>query len=185
MIFLKKYTLIRKGNKPTPIDFNSVKDKQTFITTIQQNSGIIYKAASLYTSNQQDKEDLVQEIIYQLWKSFDSFQQKSSRSTWIYRIAMNVSIYHFKQSKKKVFTVPVDQEILESQFSKTSEDSAKWEKIQQQIKQLNLLERGIIMLYLENKSHKEIAEIIGISESNVGTKISRIKIKLKSKISNE
>ena len=162
-----------------------MKNKETFIKTIQENTGIIYKAASLYTSNQQDKEDLVQEIIYQLWRSFDSFQQKSSRSTWIYRIAMNVSIYHFKQSKKKTFIIPVDQEVLENKYSDTSENNGKWERIQQQIKKLNLLDRGIILLYLENKSHKEIAEIIGISESNVGTKLSRIKTKLKNKILNQ
>ena len=162
-----------------------MKNKETFIKTIQENTGIIYKAASLYTSNQQDKEDLVQEIIYQLWRSFDSFQQKSSRSTWIYRIAMNVSIYHFKQSKKKIFIIPVDQEVLENKYSDTSENNGKWERIQQQIKKLNLLDRGIILLYLENKSHKEIAEIIGISESNVGTKLSRIKTKLKNKILNQ
>ena len=82
-----------------------MKEKETFITTIQKNSGIIYKAASLYTSNKQDKEDLVQEIIYQLWKSYDSFKENSSRSTWMYRVAMNVSIYQFKQSKKRLFTI--------------------------------------------------------------------------------
>jgi len=156
-----------------------VKNKEHFIDTIQSNIGIIHKAASLYTSNPQDKEDLTQEIIYQLWKSFDSFKNKSSISTWIYRVAMNVSIYYLKQKKKSLITIPINQETLKVESSMNHEDDDKWKKIHQQIENLNLLEKGIIMLYLEGKSYKDISEIIGISESNVGTKLTRIKSKLK------
>jgi RNA polymerase sigma-70 factor (ECF subfamily) len=95
---------------------------------------------------------------------------------------MNVSIYYLKQSKKRLSTIPMNQEVLAIQSSDNNEEAAKWEKIRQQINALNLLEKGIIMLYLENKSYKEIAEIIGISETNVGTRLTRIKKKLKNKI---
>ena len=162
-----------------------MKKQEEFINTIQENSGIIYKAAALYSSNAQDKEDLVQEIIYQLWKSYDSFQHHSSISTWMYRVAMNVSISYLKQSKKRLLTIPMNQEVLKIQSAVSNEEEAKWEKIHQQINTLSLLEKGIIMLYLENKSYKEIAEIIGISESNVSTRMARIKTKLKNKISNK
>lgn len=162
-----------------------MKKKEQFIDVIQQNSGIIHKAASLYTSNSQDREDLTQEIIYQLWKSFDTFNNNSSMTTWIYRVAMNVSIYYLKQSKRNLNTIPINQETLEIVSSTVNENRDKWKKIHQQIEHLNLLEKGIIMLYLEGKSYKIIAEIIGISESNVGTKLMRIKIKLKNRISNK
>lgn len=162
-----------------------MKNKEQFIEAIQKNSGIIHKAASLYTSNPQDKEDLTQEIIYQLWKSFDSFKNNSSISTWMYRVAMNVSIYYLKQSKKSPATIPINQEILTIRSSVSNNDQERWRKIHQQINNLNLLEKGIIMLYLEGKSYKEIAEIIGISETNVGSKLMRIKVKLKNRISNK
>jgi RNA polymerase sigma-70 factor (ECF subfamily) len=74
--------------------------KETFIRAIKNNEGLIFKIASVYTNSVDDKNDLVQEIIYQLWKSFDSFNEKSSLSTWMYRVAMNVSIYHLKILKK-------------------------------------------------------------------------------------
>ncbi len=160
-----------------------VNKKESFIKTIQDNRGLIYKAATLYTSNKEDREDLVQEIIYQLWKSYDSFQQKSSRSTWMYRVAMNVAIQQLKQQKKNLSIIPLNQESFNLQEVKTPELDERWEKLQTQIKTLNLLEKGILMLYLENKSYDEIAEIIGISATNVGTKLTRIKTKLKNNIS--
>ena len=113
-------------------------NRETFIETVQQNSGIIYNAASLYTSNKEDREDLVQEIVYQLWKSYDSFQQHSSRSTWIYRVAMNVAIYHLKKSKKKPFTTSINQETLKIQGPASSKEDEKRERIQKQIKTLSL-----------------------------------------------
>ncbi len=162
-----------------------MKNKEQFVDTIQKNIGIIHKASSLYTSNPQDKEDLIQEIIYQLWKSYDSFKSNSSISTWIYRVAMNVAIYYLKQSKKRPRTVPLNIEVFKIKSSTDDQNQDKWRKIHQQIDNLNLLEKGIIMLYLEGKSYTEIAEIIGISESNVGTRLMRIKLKLKNKISNK
>jgi len=158
-----------------------VKDKTLFIKAIQEHSGIILKAASLYTSNIQDREDLTQEIVFQLWKSFDTFQHKSSITTWIYRVAMNVSVYFLKQTKKKIQTMPISEEALKV-HSFTDEENEAWGKIHQQIKDLNILEKGIIMLYLEGKDYKSIAEIVGLSETNIASKISRIKAKLRKRI---
>jgi len=120
-----------------------------------------------------------------LWKSFDSFENKSAVSTWVYRIAMNVSIYFLNQTKKQAETIPINHESLEIESDTNNRQSDKLKFIQQQISKLNLLEKGIIMLYLEGKSHHAISEIIGISESNVGTRIMRIKKKLKSISSNK
>ena len=148
---------------------------------IRQHKGLIFKVASLYTNDKEDRQDLVQEIIYQLWKAFDSFQEKSSRGTWMYRIAMNVAIYYSKKSKKTLYTIPINHETLNLiEFQKVP--NQQWELLQTYIENLNLLEKGLLMLYLEEKSYAEIAEITGITETNVGTKLSRIKQKLRNEI---
>jgi RNA polymerase sigma-70 factor (ECF subfamily) len=156
--------------------------KDAFIKSIQENEQLIFKVASFYTDSKDDRDDLVQEIVYNLWKSFESFKQYSSLSTWMYRVAMNVSIFHLKKSKKRISTVPIDLKV--SNFPQSSDDcyEEKIQILQKQIENLNLLDKGIVMLYLENKSHIEIAEITGMSKSNVGTKLSRIKEKLKQQI---
>ena len=156
--------------------------KESFIRTIKENEGFIFKIASVYTNSSDDKNDLVQEILFQLWKSFDTFNQKSNISTWVYRVALNVALYQLKLSKKKVLTIPIDEQILNNQDIDNCENEEKWKLFKQQIDNLNLLDKGIVMLYFDNKSYEEIAEIIGISKSNVGTKLLRIKEKLKLQI---
>ena len=131
--------------------------KDAFITTINKNVGLIFKVSSIYTNNKEDRNDLSQEIIYQLWKSFDSFQQKSSLSTWMYRVAMNVAIQHLKMTKRKVSTVPLNEQFLNFEDIENSEIEKKWELLKRHIDNLNLLDKGIIILYLDNKSYEEIA----------------------------
>lgn len=155
---------------------------EIFTKAIKANESFIYKIASVYTNNIEDRNDLVQEIIYQLWKSFDTFKQKSTLSTWIYRVALNVALYQLKVSKKRVSTIPIDEQVLNSHEIDNNENDEKWKIFKQQIDNLNLLDKAIVMLYLDNKSYDEIAEIIGISKSNVGTKLLRIKEKIKSQI---
>ena len=159
--------------------------KDTFIKAIQENERLIFKVASFYTDSKDDRDDLVQDIIYNLWKSFDTFQQRSSFSTWMYRVAMNVAILHLKQRKRKVQAVPIDLGALN--FAETGFDAneEKLQVLRKLMNDLNLFDKGILMLYLEDKSHTEIAEIIGISKSNVGTKLSRIKEKLRQQVNNQ
>lgn len=156
--------------------------KETFLAAIKDNERALFKIASVYTHTIDDRNDLVQEIIYQLWKSFDSFDHKSNVSTWMYRVALNVAIYLLKTSKRKITTVPLEGQALHYTTVETSESEEKWELFRQQINNLNLLDKAIVMLYLDDKSYDEIADIIGISASNVGTKLSRIKEKLKTQI---
>lgn len=156
--------------------------KEFFITAVNKNQGLIFKIASIYTDTKEDRNDLSQEIIYQLWKSIDSFQQKSSLSTWMYRVAMNVAINHIKISKRKVLTVPLSNQFLEFPEVDDNKMEERWKVFKQHIDKLDLLDKGIVVLYMENKSHDEIAKIIGISTSNVGTKLSRIKEKLRQQI---
>ena len=159
--------------------------KEIFTAAIKANEGILFKIGSLYTNNKDDKDDLIQEIIYQLWKSYDSFNHQSRFSTWMYRVALNVAIYHLKVSKKKILTVPLEEQNYNCQEDDNSVIEEKWKLFREQIEGLNLLDKAIVTLYLDDKSYDEIADIIGISPSNVGTKISRIKEKLKSQISKQ
>jgi len=156
--------------------------KSRFVKVIKENEGLIFKVAILYTGSLQDREDLYQEIVFQLWKSLDSFNEQSKLSTWMYRVALNTAIYNLKQSKRRIETTSIELETMQfaDDFDKTEEERIKL--LYEHVQMLNLLEKGIILLYLEGKSHEEIASIIGITTSNVGTKISRIREKLKSQI---
>jgi RNA polymerase sigma factor (sigma-70 family) len=159
-----------------------VDKKERFIAAVKDNEGLVYKVAAVYTNTAEDRNDLVQEIIYQLWKSFDSFGQKAALSTWMYRVAMNVAVYHLKTSRRKILTVPLDGEAANIQEGDTDLFEEQLQVLRLHTGNLSLLEKGIVMLYLENKSYQEIAQIVGISETNVGTKIGRIKEKLKKQI---
>ena len=153
--------------------------EKAYTDMINQNQVLIYKIASLYTNNNEDREDLIQEIALQLWKSFDSFQSKSSLSTWLYRVGMNTAIQFLKKEKRQIKKLKLGNEFstMSNESQNSREDSIQ--QMLQKIQTLGALEKGIILLYLEEKSHKEIGEIIGISTSNVGTRIQRIKQKLK------
>ncbi|CAM4124666.1 RNA polymerase sigma factor [Gillisia limnaea] len=156
--------------------------KSRFTKIIKENEGLIYKVTTLYTNSVQDRKDLYQEIVYQLWKSFDSFNEQAKLSTWMYRVALNTAIFNLKQTKRRIQTTSIDfrTEQPSEEIDKTEEERINL--LYEHIQMLNLLEKGIILLYLEGKSHEEIASIVGISISNVGTKISRIREKIKSQI---
>ena len=156
--------------------------KERFIAAVKENERFIYKIASVYTNTAEDKNDLVQEIFYQLWKSFDTFNQQSSLNTWMYRVALNVAIYQLKVSKKKVPTIPIDSHTSHYAETNNNEQEEKWKIFREQIETLNLLDKGIVLLYLDDKSYEEIAAIVGITKTNVATKLSRIKEKLKTQI---
>ena len=129
--------------------------KDVFIKAIQENERLIYKVASFYTEGKDDRDDLVQEIIYSLWKSFDTFKQHSSLSTWMYRVAMNVSISHLNIRKKRISTVSTELEGLNIADQELDDYEEKLHTLQMHIKNLNLFDKGILMLYLESKSHEE------------------------------
>lgn len=159
--------------------------KERFIQAIQENEGLIYKIAAAYSNTADDRNDLAQEIIYQLWKSFDSFREASSLSTWMYRVAMNVAIYQLRIAKRKPATVPMEEAFINIRDNDNTIAEEKWKLFRERVDKLNLLDKGIIILYLENRTYEEIAGIIGISVSNVGTRLSRIKEKLKQEIAKQ
>ena len=156
--------------------------KSDFVKLIKENEGIIFKVTTFYTNNEHDQNDLYQEIVYQLWKSFDSFRNESKISTWMYRVALNTSITYLKKQKRRGTQVPIDRVILNKTDWSNSLHEEMVKTLYAQITKLNDLEKGIVLLYLEGNSYEEIANITGFTVTNVGTRLGRIKQKLKSAI---
>ena len=151
--------------------------EEDFIRTVRENEKIIYKVCSFYVSEQSPMDDLYQETVFNLWKSFPKFRNESSYSTWIYRVALNTCISDFRKGSKYNRQVPLslsDEIVFEPE---SMADEIR--ELYRLIYQLKNLERAIILLWLEEKSYQEIADITGLSLCNVGTKLKRIKEKLK------
>lgn len=152
-------------------------EEKEFIDLINAHRKIIYKVCLLYANDKEDLTDLYQETILNLWKSFTLFEKKSSFSTWAYCIVLNTCITYLRKNKKKSDNLPITEVIDE-----LVDDDLRSEQIKELyglIKRLNKLERMYIMLWLDEKSYDEIAEIVGTNRNQVATRIHRIKIKLK------
>ena len=150
--------------------------KEKFVQIVNENQGIIFKVSKMYRDTKEDQEDLFQEIVLQLWKAYPKFRGESKVSTWIYRIALNTSIATFRKNK---IVIDYIEKIPDTEIhSKEKETSNNEEKMFIALRKLKDVEKAIISLYLEGYSHKEIAELIGITENYVGVKFNRIKNKL-------
>ena len=147
-----------------------------FLQVIQKHQSIIHKICFLYCRNTSDNEDLQQEIILQLWKSFSSFKGQAAFSTWMYRVALNTAITMTK--KPNLFVDAKKIPVLPDENDKRFEFSEDVKILYRAISQLNSVEKGIILLWLEEKSYEEIAETIGITLKNVSVKLVRIRSKL-------
>ena len=153
-----------------------------FLKVIDQHKALIYKIVHAYCNNKSFQQDLYQEIILQLWSSFDKYDNSYKYSTWIYRIALNTAIsYHRKGWTKE----KENMEILEHQpLIFTNDEDVHQEKLNllhQYLRDLKEIDRALTLLYLEGMNHDEISKILGISTSNVGTRLSRIKQALRNK----
>lgn len=147
-----------------------------FTTLLQQHEKLVYKVCSIYTNNTEDSKDLFQEIVVQVWIAYPKFQQQSKVSTWLYRIALNTAI-SYKRKTGKVSIVPMPGFL--ANFSDASSDQEEYKILQTLISNLPALEKALILLYMEDNSYQEIADIMGITVTNVGTRLNRIKDKLK------
>lgn len=151
-------------------------DQPAFLATIQQHQGILHKLCRLYRDSPEDREDLFQEMIYQLWKSFPSFEGNAKISTWIYRIALNTALAGFRKRSIPVTYTDTFPEIPAAQENNTT---LQQDQLFAALKQLSDADKAIIALYLEEMSYQEIAGIIGIDENYVGVKLNRIKTRIK------
>ena len=141
---------------------------------LRQYNRIIYKVASFYTDQNNTLDDLYQDVVLNLWKAFPNFRGESQLSTWIYRVALNTCVSFYRKSKRK----PICEKMT-SDIKIYTEDNEAIAELYACINQLGRLERALILLYLEDRPYKEIAEIMGITTTNVSTKIARIKEKLR------
>jgi RNA polymerase sigma factor (sigma-70 family) len=161
------------------------RDVSTFLAVIEANKGIIYKVANSYCRNADNRKDLIQEIMVQLWLSFNKYDEKYSITTWMYRIALNVSIsFYRKENRRDTINHPLPGEILTLYEADTGSQQAEVELLYKCMRALKEIDRAVILLFLEGNAQQEIAEILGLSLTNVSTKVSRIKQQLKTAFSN-
>ncbi|MFT5298566.1 MAG: RNA polymerase sigma factor (sigma-70 family) [Colwellia sp.] len=155
---------------------NKTKEAE-FSQLMEQHKGIIYKVVNSYCQHQDDRQDLAQEILTAMWLTIDKYNNEFKFSTWMYRIALNVAISYFRKDSKRQDKPGVDDETLINIIDITSEEDKSQEikKLYRFIGQLDKLNKAIIILYLESESYESIAHSLGLSKTNVATRISRIK----------
>lgn len=146
---------------------------------IRQNERIIFKITSFYANEEQSINDLYQEVVINLWKAYPNFRGDCKQSTWIYRIALNTCVTFFRRNKNKLSYVDITMDLPD-----ISDDGDDIKILYRLINRLGKIEKALVLLYLDENPYKEIAEITGLSATNVATKLGRIKEKLR-KMSNE
>jgi RNA polymerase sigma factor (sigma-70 family) len=155
-----------------------------FVERLERHRGILVKVVNAYCRDSAAREDLIQEIAAALWRAYPRFDGRAASSTWTYRIAVNVAISFYRSETRKTRNVELaDRATLEGIATlQEPENRGALALLHEFIDQLDDLNRALMVLYLDDNSYAEIAAIVGISESNVATKISRIKRRLKSEI---
>lgn len=148
-----------------------------FVTLIQQHEKLIHKICGLYADDAEQRKDVFQEIVLQSWIAYPRFNNASKFSTWLYRVALNTAInFRRKESKHRSFS---DTDNLNGLYETNENFTEEYKILYRLIHALPTLEKALMLLYLEERTHQEMAEILGLSVSNIGTKINRIKAKLK------
>lgn len=154
--------------------------EKSFVSQLKENQNIVHKICRLYTSNEEEHNDLFQEITIQLWKAFPKFRGESKFSTWAYRVALNTAITLYRKSTKSVNTIEFETGrhfVAQEEYNYEEEEHIKL--LYKAVQQLNDIEKALVFMYLEDKDYTEIAETLGISEVNARVKMNRIKTKLK------
>jgi RNA polymerase sigma-70 factor (ECF subfamily) len=149
--------------------------QERFQTLVDEHRKILYKVCNSYCKNRDDRDDLAQEIVVQLWRSFRSFDERYRFSTWMYRIALNVAIsFYRRESTRKRHVIAADEHLLEA-IDDANSQPHEITVLYQFIEALDPLNKALVLLYLDGHSYEEIANVLGISVTNVATKISRLK----------
>lgn len=156
---------------------NKAELEKSFIKMIQQNERIIYKVCYFYVSEEYPLADLYQEVVCNLWSAYPKFRAESSLSTWIYRVSLNTCISGLRKASRKPQSISVS--ILHDYITEPEDMGEQVKELYNLIHQLKTMERAIVLLWLEEKSYQEIADITGLTVSNVATKLKRSKEKLR------
>lgn len=160
--------------------------EQAFVKQIQEHQNLIHKVCRIYTASEDQHNDLFQEITIQLWKAFPQFRGESKFTTWAYRVALNTAITLYRKKSKTLNTVEYDTiayKIDVEEYNYEEEEQLKL--LYKAIHQLGDIEKALIFMYLEDKSYKEIADTLGISEVNARVKMNRVKTKLKQLVNSQ
>jgi RNA polymerase sigma-70 factor (ECF subfamily) len=158
-----------------------------FRALLERHRGIVFKVANSYARGAQDREDLAQEIAVQLWRAFPKYDGARAFSTWMYRIALNVAISHLRERSR----YEQHHEAFDATAHDTAADGsdiesdARVRELYRCIDRLDPVNRALLILYLDDRSQRDIAEILGISETNVATRIGRLKERLRNDMSEE
>ena len=164
----------------------TVDARQAFGNMLEYHRKIVFKVANTYAWNPDDRADLAQEIAAQLWRAFPGYDPQRSFSTWMYRIALNVAISQVRTSTQRDrHLVPFDENLHDTAeaYSTDPEAEQRLRALNRIIAGLDKLNRALMILYLEDHSNREIGDILGLSETNVSTKLSRLKQRIRNDLS--
>ena len=153
--------------------------EQEFSRMVRENKSTIYTVCYMFSNDEDEVSDLFQETLINLWKGFESFRHESKLSTWIYRVAMNTCISADRKKRRQGSIVPLSMNI--NLYDDEDHETKQVRQLHERIQRLDLIDRALVMMWLEGMSYEEIAEVVGISVKNVGVKLVRIKEKLKQK----
>lgn len=152
--------------------------EKEFLKQIDVHKGILYKLSKMYMDNELDREDLFQEMIFQLWRSFPSFEGKSLFSTWMYRVALNTALVFVKKDKRQPKSLDLKEGFDVVDYSDHNQKEEQLAYFYNAVQKLNEIEKALIFLFLEGQSHREIGGQLGISEGNARVRLNRTKDKL-------
>jgi RNA polymerase sigma factor, sigma-70 family len=156
----------------------AIEEEKRFVNLINEHQGLIHKVCIMYENDPEVRNDLFQEIVLQLWRSFPSFRGEAKITTWMYRIALNTAISGFRKGTRKIQTEDLKEAHFNiSEIGDNAEENLQ--RLQRAIRQLNEIDRAMIMMALEEVPYEEIAETIGISQNNVRVRMNRIREKLR------
>jgi RNA polymerase sigma-70 factor (ECF subfamily) len=159
-------------------------EEEKFISLINDHQGLIHKVCIMYENDPDVRNDLFQEIVFQLWKSFSSFRGEAKITTWMYRIALNTAISGFRKQTRNVKTEDLKELHLNISDSWGDDREEDIQRLHWAIRQLSEIERAMILMALEEVPYEEIAETIGITQNNVRVRMNRIREKLKKLMGN-
>ncbi len=154
--------------------------QQQFEELLERHRGIVFKVAGTYCRDPHERDDLAQEIAAQLWRAFSGFDDQRAFSTWMYRIALNTAISHLRdRTRRERHHEPLQEWHDLAAESGNPEDDARLRDLYRCIDRLDAFDRALLVLYLDERGQRDIAEILGISETNVATRIGRLKQRLR------